>query len=256
MDAAASLLLGSRCPGCGCPAARLCGGCAAVLAAATPTVWGAPGHDPPVLVCAAYDQPWRGCLLAFKERGAWWLAQPLGGVAALGVAALLLRRGTDGDAAPGRRLGGDAPASVPGHAAVSAPAARAPGPPVGSAAITLVPVPSNPATVRLRGWDTTRGLTVAAARRLRAAGLRVRVDAALRQARPVADQAGLSSSARAANLRGAHAARRAPPGPVVIVDDLTTTGASFAEAARALRAAGCQVWGCVAVAGTPRRDGR
>ena len=31
MDAAASLLLGSRCPGCGCPAARLCGGCAAVL---------------------------------------------------------------------------------------------------------------------------------------------------------------------------------------------------------------------------------
>ena len=220
VDAAATLLWGSRCPGCGRAAAGLCPGCVAVLAAATPRDLAAPAGGVTVLACASYDPPWRGCLVAFKERGAWWLAEPLGGVAGLGVAALLGRRSSAWDA------------------------------------VTLVPVPSSPATVRRRGWDTTRGLAGAAARQLRRAGLGVRVDPVLRQARPVADQAGLSASARAANLLGAHAARRAPPGPVVVVDDLTTTGASFAEAVRALRAVGCEVWGCVAVAGTPRRNGR
>jgi predicted amidophosphoribosyltransferase len=77
--------------------------------------------------------------------------------------------------------------------------------------------------------------------------------------RAVADSSGLSASARAANLAGAHvlrrrAVRRVPDGAqVVLVDDLVTTGASLAEAARALRAGGLTPYGAAVVASTVRR---
>lgn len=218
-DDAASLLLGSRCPGCGTSAARLCPRCLTVLGAATPAAL-ALGEESPVVACAAYDEPWRGCLISFKERGAWWLAGPLADVMALGVATLL--KGEQGR----RRSSG---------------------------ALILVPVPSDPGAVRRRGWDTTRGLARAVAWRLTRAGVPAAAAAVLRLTRPVADQAGLSSASRVTNLAGAHAAQRAPSGPVIVVDDLTTTGASLREARRALGSRGCDVWGSVVVAATPRR---
>jgi hypothetical protein len=66
--------------------------------------------------------------------------------------------------------------------------------------------------------------------------------AVLRQRRVVADQSGLNSRQRLENLVGALAvvpggARVLSGGSVVLVDDLVTTGASLAEAARAVRAA-------------------
>jgi predicted amidophosphoribosyltransferase len=123
------------------------------------------------------------------------------------------------------------------------------GPPGG---VLLVPVPSSRAAVRARGQDHARRLAAAAAREL--PGCRARP--LLVPARAVADQSGLDSRQRAANLAGALRARQPLPGVrVVVVDDVVTTGATLVEAARALRAAGADVRGAAVVAATARRRG-
>ncbi|MFF0017963.1 ComF family protein [Streptomyces sp. NPDC005374] len=108
--------------------------------------------------------------------------------------------------------------------------------------VLLVPVPSARRAVRARGQDPARRIALAAAGELRRAGMPTRVVAVLRQRRGVADQSGLNSRQRLDNLAGALTV--APGGGgllaqglVVLVDDLMTTGASLAEAARAVREA-------------------
>lgn len=106
----------------------------------------------------------------------------------------------------------------------------------------LVPVPSARGAVRARGHDPARRIALAAAGELRRTGTPARVVAVLRQRRWVADQSGLNSRQRLDNLAGALevVAGGAPllaGGPVVLVDDLMTTGASLKEAARAVREA-------------------
>ncbi|MGW1778433.1 ComF family protein, partial [Streptomyces sp. NPDC002143] len=108
--------------------------------------------------------------------------------------------------------------------------------------VLLVPVPSARAAVRARGHDPARRIALAAAGELRRVGVPARVAAVLRQRRAVVDQAGLDSRQRLDNLVGAlgvvpGGARVLCGGPVVLVDDLVTTGASLAEAARAVRSA-------------------
>jgi len=122
---------------------------------------------------------------------------------------------------------------------------------LGAGDVVLVPVPSARAAVRSRGHDHALRLATAAARsrRLSAAALLV-------PARRVADQSGLSAQERAANLSGALRVPRPLAGlPVVVVDDVVTTGATLVEAARALRAGGARVRGCAVVAATRRRTG-
>ncbi|WP_335977632.1 phosphoribosyltransferase family protein [Streptomyces sp. CA2R106] len=117
-----------------------------------------------------------------------------------------------------------------------------------------MPVPSARRAVAQRGHDATARIARAAARELRRRGVPARAAAALRQRRPVADQAELGADGRLANLSGAIAAvGSAVPllaaAPVVLVDDLMTTGASLAVAAGALAAAGGRVVGAAVVAG-------
>jgi predicted amidophosphoribosyltransferase len=79
---------------------------------------------------------------------------------------------------------------------------------------------------------------------------------ALEHRRRVADQAGLTAADRTANLTGALQARLDLHGvQVIVVDDVVTTGATLAEAARALRAAGAEVPAAAVIAATERHTG-
>ncbi|MFG2377209.1 ComF family protein [Streptomyces sp. NPDC048504] len=134
----------------------------------------------------------------------------------------------------------------------------------GQVPVLLVPVPSARSTVRARGHDPARRIALAAATELRRTGTPARVAAVLRQRRWVADQSGLNSRERMGNLDGAlevvaGGARLLVGGPVVLVDDLMTTGASLREAARAVREAitgGGEVGATGAVYARVAREGR
>lgn len=92
-------------------------------------------------------------------------------------------------------------------------------------------VPGRRRDERRRGFDHAHLLARGAAKRL---GLPC--VALLTRSRSNRDQAGLSRNERDANLDGAFAARPWH-GPVVLVDDLITTGATARACARAMRAA-------------------
>jgi predicted amidophosphoribosyltransferase len=107
----------------------------------------------------------------------------------------------------------------------------------GPGPVTLVPVPSTPAAVRRRGYDSVLLIASDAARRLQRSGRPVLVSRALRHVRRLEDQAGLDTAARWENLKGAMVARPVQ-GSVLVVDDVCTTGATITEACRALLEAG------------------
>ncbi|MFE2877018.1 ComF family protein [Streptomyces roseus] len=208
----AGLVLPAACGGCGVARVVLCAGCAQALsgaAAGRVSPFPRPAGLPAVYAAAAYEGVVREVVLEHKERGALPLAGPLGAALA---------------AAVGRAAGAGAAGVAAGQE------------------LLLVPVPSAPRQVRARGHDPARRIALAAAGRLRRAGVRARVACVLRQVRPVADQAGLGARERRENLAGAlglrhgGAVERTAAARVVLVDDLITTGATLAEAARALRA--------------------
>ena len=124
--------------------------------------------------------------------------------------------------------------------------------------ITVVPVPSSPATVRARGFDATWALArrvAASPTAVRASdGPSLRAQRLLGLSRRVQDQAGLSARARRDNLTGSFRVLRRPPAAtlVVLVDDVVTTGSSLVEASRALRAERIPVLGAATIAATVR----
>jgi predicted amidophosphoribosyltransferase len=213
------LVLPAECGGCGRARTVLCPRCRAALSGAAPRrvrPEPEPPGLPPVHAAARYADEVRAVLLAHKERGALALAGPLG-TALAGAVRAGLRTAALREASTGVRGGA--------HRAV-----------------LLVPVPSARRAVRARGHDPARRIALAAAGELRRSGTPARMLAALRHRRAVADQSGLDSRERWENLAGALAvvpgAARLLRGAaaVVLVDDLMTTGASLAEAARAVRA--------------------
>ncbi|WP_329132505.1 phosphoribosyltransferase family protein [Streptomyces sp. NBC_01476] len=211
------LVLPVDCAGCGLPRTELCERCTGLLGGAASVRRVRPSPEPPGL-------------------------PPVYAAGRYGdeVRAVVLAHKERGALGLARPLGG----------ALAAAVRR-----VGAAGpLLLVPVPSARRAVAQRGHDATARMARAAARELRGGGVPARAVAALRQRRPVADQAGLTSAERLANLSGALVAvgSRAPlltTAAVVLVDDLMTTGASLAVAAGAVAAAGGRVAGAAVVAG-------
>jgi ComF family protein len=118
-------------------------------------------------------------------------------------------------------------------------------PPLAGDVAALVPVPLGRPRERERGFNQAALLAERLAPRLGVA-VRPRWLKRLRDTQPQSD---LGASERQANVRGAFEARAEVAGRhVVVVDDVLTTGATVAECARALRAAGAARIGVVAVA--------
>ncbi|WP_189813665.1 ComF family protein [Streptomyces olivaceoviridis] len=228
------LVLPADCAGCGAPRTALCPRCRATLHGSAPRrvrPVPEPAGLPVVHAVAPYAAEVRALLLAHKERGALTLTGALGTALAGAVRASL---GAGGGAAVRADGGARAGADRGGHVGAGSAGWPWRGP------VLLVPVPSARWAVRARGHDPVRRMALAAAGELRRTGTAARVAAVLRQRRAVADQAGLDARRRLANLAGAlevgpGGGRLLGGGPVVLVDDLMTTGASLAEAARALR---------------------
>lgn len=220
------LVLPAQCAGCGHTGSAevtqgLCDSCALTLSGAAVPVRPArrPSGLPPVHALAPYREVIADIIVAQKEHNRLDLARPLGRHLARAVLA----------ACP------DAPP------------------------LWLVPAPSARSSVRRRGQDPVRRMALVTAGELRALGHSVNVLPALRHRRRVADQVGLNHQERARNLGGALAVRPAAVPrlirrPAVIVDDVMTSGATLAEAARAIRAAGGIPVGAAVLAAARFRD--
>ncbi len=126
ISAAADLLLGASCPGCGTPGWAVCQNCLALLPDGARRVRrpALPGL-PDAMVCGTYTEPLSRLLISHKDEGSWQLAGLLGALLARAVAGL--------DVGPG---------------------------------VVLVPVPSDRSAVRRRGYDHARALAGVAGREL------------------------------------------------------------------------------------------
>lgn len=202
------LLVPLRCAGCDRPGAAWCPSCARLLA--DPFPLGARRY-----ALARYDGPARRAVLALKERDRRDLVGPLGAALAAAVPSL-----PDARAAPGGRW-------------------------------LLVPAPSRPSANRRRWGGHLLAVASACARHLSRSGQAAAVVPALRLDRRAHDSVGFDAAARKANLDGrVHVVRRALPArgsPVVLLDDVITTGATASACTEVLRRAGVRVTATLAL---------
>lgn len=228
-DTLTDLVVPASCAACGSPERlifEVCARCVYALEGlrARPTrPTPAPAGLPPSFALGDYGDELRELIIGFKDRGRHRLAKPLGALLAEAVAT-----------------------------AVSGPSP-----------ILLLYVPDTASAARKRHGDHMRRLADAAVSRLRRGGRPAIAVGALR-ARAKADSAGLNSRQRADAACSAFSVRRAGHARtvrvaagacVVLVDDVITTGATMAAAARILSSSGVEVDACVALAATQRRAG-
>ena len=217
VDDLADLVLGRCCLGCQVPGRPMCDRCLSAMRGRTSIV-PLPTWLPPAVAATPYDGLARRAVLAYKENGNRGLARPLGALLA--------------DAVRAHRAGP--------HGCV------------------LVPVPSH--RHARRGFDALGGLTHWAADDLQRRGLPVRIVRPIRAGRDYAPLKGLGRAERFRRIEGAFepsaGARRRQhdlgPAMVLLVDDVVTSGATVAQAVRALRQIGVDVDGVAAVAAASR----
>lgn len=212
----------SVCAGCGRPGPAVCVGCERCLQGAAKVHHPSPPPPGwiPAHVVADYDGTTRAVMTAWKERGRRDVAVHLAVPLARAIAAAVTAIDAEGERAP-------------------------------RAEIAIVPIPASSAARRRRGEDAWERVV----RQAMAQGTthaRLRLVRALRLVRQPHDQAGLTASERRENLAGALTCVEAPGCRVIVVDDIITTGATLAEAARALREAGVGAARAAAIAATPR----
>lgn len=172
----------------------------------------------PAHVVAGYDGTTRSVMTAWKERGRRDVSMHLARALARAIAAAAAEIEAEGVMCP---------------------------------EVAIVPIPASSAARRRRGEDAWERVVGQAIEQCDTdAGLRL--VGGLRLTRQPRDQAGLTASERRANLRGALACVEPPGGRVIIVDDIITTGATLAEAARALGEAGVGAVRAAAIAATSR----
>ena len=98
----------------------------------------------------------------------------------------------------------------------------------------VVPIPTSVEKLRLRKIDTIGHL----AKQIKLLDPKVSVHSNLVLVRSVRDQVGLNRLERQQNVAGAFASLAKFQGPVVLLDDVVTTGATISAAANALKVAG------------------
>ncbi|GAA2823782.1 phosphoribosyl transferase-like protein [Leucobacter komagatae] len=181
-----------------------------------------PGLGVPGYAAGRYEGVLRSVLLAYKNRGAYRYERHLG-----------------------RRLAGPLLNVLEAEYRLDARRHR----------VALVPLPSRRRSERERGF---RHVEVIARRALRTLGVPGSVVPALRATRGRTGQVGLGPLERERNARRVRVRRGAiaylTRVPVVLVDDVSTTGATLRVATEVLEASGVRVMGAVTLCLAERRD--
>lgn len=201
------LVLPRACAGCGRAGSDLCGACRLALRRPPHPVRRRLLLPAPVWALGPYGGAHKGVIVAMKERGHHAAREYVGAVLAAVLAHLQAR--------------GELPSSV-----------------------ILVPAPTRTRSARLRGGDPVEAVCRhAASMSAQVPGSAIEVARCLVTAAHVADQSELDAAERVENMRGAVQLRRRPPAgvPLVVVDDVITTGATLCASMDTLTAAGGSV---------------